>query len=162
MRARKLLRPAALFAVVLLVYVASPLLHRRSSRAASDAPPPPRPPSTPQKLSRHDNEVLLALKVREIESTMNENELVARSDSDELDPSFVFDPSDMSDEHGDPYTIVLWSRRVGEPGYKANPKVCAANINCELSYNDKRLATAHAVVFSSAREIDTGLLSGVR
>jgi len=73
---------------------------------------------------------------------------------DRLDENFVFTEDEMLDDLGNPYTIILWSHRQhGKPGYLANPKVCLANISCEITHERSRLDSAHAVVFSGSSPV---------
>lgn len=80
----------------------------------------------------------------------------------EFDTDFVFEPEDMTDENGNGYTIVIWSERNGRSDHKADPSVCGANINCEVTYADESLPSAHAIVFDFEREIEYGYLEGIR
>lgn len=78
----------------------------------------------------------------------------------DLDPSFIFEDSDMLDEHHQPYTIMIWSRYHGKPGYLANPEVCQSNVSCDvISGNSLTDPSPHAVVFNGGSAVTQDLTS---
>lgn len=94
---------------------------------------------------------------------LHQNKIIENSRSaTSLDPEYVFSEADMLDENNQTYTILIWSNRPGKPGYLANPKVCSANISCDISYDSKLLGKAHAVVFNNNRVINQDHVAGVR
>ena len=61
-----------------------------------------------------------------------------------------FEERDMLDEHGNPFTIILWISHRGTPGYLANPEECLGNIKCQIVYPGViKSESAHAIVFKA-------------
>jgi len=60
-----------------------------------------------------------------------------------------FEKTDMLDEFGNPYKIIIWTGDKGIPIYKATPSICMANISCQTTYDQSDPSSAHAIVFKA-------------
>ena len=72
---------------------------------------------------------------------------LAPAEPPELPNDWTFTEDDMVDETGKQYTILIWGKNHGVPGYRADPEVCLGNVSCKLTYFYKEKDDSHAIVY---------------
>lgn len=65
----------------------------------------------------------------------------------ELPNDWTFTEDDMVDWLGRKYSILIWGKNRGVPGYRADPEVCLGNVSCKITYLYSDKDDSHAVVF---------------
>ena len=66
---------------------------------------------------------------------------------EELPNDWTFTEDDMVDWLGRKYSILIWGKNRGVPGYRADPEVCLGNVSCKITYLYSDKADSHAIVF---------------
>ena len=82
-------------------------------------------------------------------------------DEKELD-DVTFTEKDMRNENGKPFHIIIWNRRSGPPGRKADPETCDANVSCEITFITEDYVKADAIVMPAQMQINSKNLPEAR